>query len=967
MFAGESFPHQETQLEANRLAARQRLYQYSQTPREVFLREHQTDVIGSLEKFLAGGGDAGYISLPTGSGKTVLIAEIVQSLGMKTLILSPTQQILEQTQATIETFAPGADITKYYGRGRDLSGNVINATYQSLPRLIKEGRADPSRDPSAFELVICDEAHTALGEKRHTCFREFNNAIFLGLTATPYFTPLEGFIKRGIVSPSERWTGLFKNLIHEMTLEEAIEREVLSNLDVFLVKTSTTVENVRLTVSGEYDRVEIERYLNTQVRNYLTLGMVAGVEVIPPSVRITDEQREMINEIHKKIQGKRTVIFGLSINHVEELAKKVKEAGIRAAAVHGKTDPNERQEVLAAHTRGETPVVLGVDMLRLGWDSPATEVGIYLAPTRSGIVAVQELGRILRLSAGTGKERAIAVQLVDQYQVSEQAPVLIPNIFDPYYVLRGTQLGKEKGKGLKGEEKPEPQITFHGMNVGIIIEEAQSGELLHNRFKQASVQEINRIVEGIVQKTRGENPRASLYNLYRAVAESLPQRLPSEVQQVALQAIASIDSNTAREGERALVYLNLRTIFSAIEPYLSEGEEEEVFQAAMVAVTEKMRALNPGYYVSLQLYQAAQRGAARCVAYSKEMPSSWALDPQVYQKINEVMAGEFLPGRKIPLSAQEIDDLAQRISTETGIDFEKIRDYLIYQNSLKSLESGDEDLATEEDTTVLETAQHILRDEVENVLSGLGDRQQGWVIADRYFRNQTQGEVGRKMALSSSAVGQREKKALHDLRHPSRSKKIKWGLHLEETINIREPEEKVVAREVKKEASFSPFDLEHFVYRGQRPFLRLSGIREIGDFFSAKPQEILEEWEGHPEDLRQILLGIIYHQWMRDLYYDRRHSEGSLSLSQAKFLLSHLSEAVIYKDRKKAMESLSSLEIMVIEESQGLLNEDRYTQEEREAFQQIPISKKNWLQEEARRKIFVKAYKELSDFVHSGF
>src|SRR3989344_592398 len=333
--------HGRAQVDRNLQAASARLAQYLASPEEAILREHQVDVMESLKNFLENGQSAGYISLPTGSGKTILATEIARVLGLKTVILSPTQTILRQTGDTFNLKPSDITLSNFYQAEKDLSGQVLNTTYQSFLILLEKGAVKPQD----IELVISDEAHTALGELRHKIFSQLSNAVQIGLTATPYFGPLEGFKKRGLVSENEPWVKLFRDCIHEMPLEEAIERGILSKLDVHIVKTSTKVDEIEIR-KGEYSKEQLNRYLNTQARNDLTVGMVAGLDKIGSGITLDTDQIQQIKDVHEKIAGKRTVIFGVSIAHVEDLAKQLNAKEIRAEPVHGGLDIEKRREVL---------------------------------------------------------------------------------------------------------------------------------------------------------------------------------------------------------------------------------------------------------------------------------------------------------------------------------------------------------------------------------------------------------------------------------------------------------------------------------------------------------------------------------------------------------------------------------------------------------------------------------------------
>lgn len=119
-----------TKLDTTRQQAISRLDAYLQTPKElVVLREYQVDVVWSLRDYFAQGETAGYIALPPGSGKTHVIAEISQDLGLNTVLLSNTKTVLEQTFRVTKSLAPDADITNYYSPEKNATGQLVNTTY----------------------------------------------------------------------------------------------------------------------------------------------------------------------------------------------------------------------------------------------------------------------------------------------------------------------------------------------------------------------------------------------------------------------------------------------------------------------------------------------------------------------------------------------------------------------------------------------------------------------------------------------------------------------------------------------------------------------------------------------------------------------------------------------------------------------------------------------------------------------
>lgn len=841
-------------LEANLRVAISKLGAYLETPREQMLREHQSDVMQSLYEAFNRGETAGYISLPTGSGKSVLIAEIVKVLGLKTIIGSPTRQILEQNALRVQEFAPDVDLTNYYTDSKDLSGKILNTTYRSLQTLVGQGMIKPEE----IGLLLLDESDMTLGEQRHQIFRQFPNALMLGLTATPYFSALEGYKARGIVRENERWVQLFNNCIHEMNLEEAMERGILSGLDIFLFKSNARVGNVSISKGGEYNDVEINRYLNRLARNYLTIGMIAGLDKIPGSIQLSVEQREEIKRIHERIKGRRTAIFGLGIDHVVTLALMLRESQITAEAIHSKVDGDKRREILKAHTNGDIQVVLGVDMLARGWDSPATEVGVFLAPRQSGTVAVQELGRILRPQPG--KDRAVAIQLVDQYQNRSQAPILIPNLFDPYYVLRGTQTGKEHGKSLiTGGLKADPAITFRGMDLEVLTEQARSDELVQSRFKQATISEINQALDQVILQIQEEFPNIGSFRFYQQIADRLPRHVLFGVQEASLQAIASIDSNTAALGRQSLVYLNMKSILSAIESFVGDDEEEndEIIQSAITAVLAKFSGSDLRLEVAQQVYLAAESGASAYIANRENMPVSWVRDINLYKSLQEVLTGEFVVEGQRILSDSEIDLLINELNEQYGVSETNLKDYILYRNRLRRLTIGDFDQVREKYSLESIVMSTLFYEDINGVLGTFEESEQN-VIKLRYGlfdgRIRTYREIGNELNLSRSRVQQIELKLREDLSKNREMRLLKPYLESEYEAEDKPEAKKVFVQNdlVADRGMFNELGLEQPLVDK----LNWYGVNKISRVVIASIED-MTKWGLSEEEIKDLMLKTI--------------------------------------------------------------------------------------------------------------
>lgn len=890
-------------LDTNRQQAILRLDTYLQTPKESVLREYQLDTVQSLRDYLAEGETAGYITLPPGSGKTHVIAEISQDLGLNTVLLSNTKTVLEQTFRVIKSLAPDTDITNYYSPEKNTTGQLVNTTYQSFPSLLEKGLISPQD----VELLICDESDLGLGEQRHKIYRQLSNALLIGLTATPFFTPLEGYIRRGIVKEDERWVKLFTNCIHEMSLEEGMERGILTGLDVHLLETNAQVGNIEIS-KGDYDKGQLEKFLNTQARNWLTVAMIGGMDKVPKNIRFTEKQLEELGQIHQKIKGKRTAIFCLSVAHAEALTEVLRGTGITAGTIHGKTPDEMRQKHLANHKEGTTQVLLGVDVLTRGWDSPETEAGIYLAPTCSGIVGVQQLGRILRPSQDTGKERAIAIQLVDKFSQRKQAPVLIPNIFDPLYVLHGTQTGKEIHRGTQPARQPAPTITFSGMDIEVLIQESQSRDLLQRRLKGASLEEISQTLESVLLEIQQEQPDAKPLQIYQALAERLPFHIPFTKQHGALQDAASLDSNISKIGRNLLIFLHIRSILGVVEPYFSDNQEDnnDIIQAAIGGVVSGLSRLSPNIPITQQIYRLAERGAAQFISKEKNVPIGWVLERKEEEMVN--LLQETLSSHPdMVLYKEGLDELSGKLAEQLRTSKLVIRQYLQYLWSRKFEESLQRQ-GNVEDSTYAEIAKELLKEAVEEVLYSLTDRQSK-VLRLRFAIDReldhplTLEEVGQEFGVNRERIRQIEAMAVRHLRHPSRSGRLRDYLDIDDETQL--PVKYTGYRsfgqiisgarfweqyyntedQIGQFASLSGLDLDQPTLQT----LASCGIFEIRDFFSKKPADIFKAGES---GLPQVINAV------QKLLEDERVRKISRGLEKDEPLLRYISDAIMSREDK---------------------------------------------------------------------
>lgn len=753
-----------SQLEQNRNDAVNALASYLQTPEEVILREHQVDVMQSLHDSFQNGNTGGYIHLPTGSGKTVIASEIARVIDKKTLIISPTKLILQQTYDATQRHSPESDITNYYDGEKDLSGKIINTTYVSLQRLIAEGKLNPDE----IGLVIADEVHTALGPTAHKVFREFPNALLIGLTATPFFEQLDTYQRYGKVEKNERWTQMYRNLVHEMSKEEAIERGVLSPVDIYLLKTLSSVGDVHITGGGNYREDEIKRYLDKEIRNYMTIAMLAGLDHIPAKIEFDNETYEKLTKLNELLKDRRTVVFGMDIEHIEDMAQRLRWQGVSAEAIHGKMTDMQRNEVLARHKSGETRVILGVDVLRLGWDSPETEAAVLMDPTQSPIVLEQELGRILRPNPEGGKQRALAIQMVDTYKNKSQEPLLLTDLFDPYYVMKMRRDFPLETQKHQATDAAPPKVTFSGIDFKLALEEYKYYEIVRERFRNSSIDEIQTFIDQKLDEIISSNPEIEAYDMYKRLADKLPSRVSNEFAERIFQAVASNDTNISAKGRNIAPLVFMGTVLSSISDFI-EAEpalKDDIIQSAMTGVIDDLSRLNPRAGISQQIYYAARHGAAGFISSTTGLNTAWLKSRDFYRSFNEVQE-EFAQGG---VTKEMVEEAVDELSDKSGISKNSLNEYLNYivgeQEFFEALEDIVPDIASSEEIDNRAFTRAIAR-----ALSAIPSRERRVIVAS-VFEGRTLTDIALNEEVGSGRIRKLKDNGLRRMRMPSHSRDL---------------------------------------------------------------------------------------------------------------------------------------------------------------------------------------------------
>lgn len=333
------------------------------------LRDYQQEAIDNLKKMREDGKTIALLYHATGVGKTITAATDAKAVGGRTLFLVNALKLASQAKETFAKVWPEATLGEYTGSQKDMTQTVIFATVQSSSKDLEKF------SPMDFDYLIVDECHHAAANTYQKIFTYFHPKFILGLTATPERSDGEDMLE------------LFQNVAHKMDLKTAVERGVLVPIRCIRVKTNIDLTDVR--INGiKYNSQDLESKLFIPERNQL-----------------------IVDTYLKYVNGKKTVIFCASVDHAAEIAKLLRDNGVKAEAVSGRDRVEVREKILKDYETGSTNVLCACDLLNEGWDSPHTTVLFMARPTMSKTIYLQQLGRGTRRCPG--KEDLLVIDFVD--------------------------------------------------------------------------------------------------------------------------------------------------------------------------------------------------------------------------------------------------------------------------------------------------------------------------------------------------------------------------------------------------------------------------------------------------------------------------------------------------------------------------------------------------------------------------
>ena len=360
-------------------------------------RGAQIEALCALEDTRAEGAKRALVQAATGVGKTYLAAFDSKSYE-RVLFVAHREEILKQAAASFRNVRNSEDYGFFTGEEKSTDKSVIFASVATLGR--SEYLSEKYFAPDYFQYLVIDEFHHAVNEQYQRIVKYFKPHFLLGLTATP-----ERMDGRNIYELCDY------NVPYEISLKDAINKGMLVPFHYYGIYDDTDYSGLHL-IRGRYDEKEL---------NETYIGNV--------------HRHDLIYKYYCKYGSKKALGFCCSRAHAEEMAKEFCERGIPSAAVYSNangTYSEEREKAIEKLKSGEIRVIFSVDMFNEGVDITSVDMVMFLRPTESPIVFLQQLGRGLRRSKG--KEYLNVLDFIGNYEKAGRVR----------FLLTGRTLGKNE-------------------------------------------------------------------------------------------------------------------------------------------------------------------------------------------------------------------------------------------------------------------------------------------------------------------------------------------------------------------------------------------------------------------------------------------------------------------------------------------------------------------------------------------
>ena len=319
------------------------------------------------------------VIMPTGTGKTILSALDAAKFPGRILFLVHRLDILKQTIDAYNLALPGVEYGILTGEEKrdEKTARILFASKDTLRRPHELSRFGKDE----FDYIVVDEVHHGQSPSYKDIFEHFRPQFLLGMTATP-----DRMDRKDILELFDYQTA------YEVTLQDAIERGYLVPYTYY-----------GLTDDIDYSQI---RFQNQRYR----------VDDLERLLIIPERNQAILNEYIDKGSRDKAIGFCVSIRHADRMAKFFSENEVPAAAIHSESP--DRDKLIQDFRENRINVAFTVDLFNEGVDFPNVQVIMFLRPTESRTVFLQQLGRGLRLALG--KERLRILDFIGNYKRANQ-------------------------------------------------------------------------------------------------------------------------------------------------------------------------------------------------------------------------------------------------------------------------------------------------------------------------------------------------------------------------------------------------------------------------------------------------------------------------------------------------------------------------------------------------------------------
>jgi DNA repair protein RadD len=379
------------------------------------LRPYQQEAVDNTVKYFQKKRDPALIVLPTGAGKSLVIAELARIAKGRVLVLAHVKELVEQNYQKYTSYQLEAGIFSASLGKKDFKEKAIFGSVQSVARAPLEFFQD-------FSLVVIDECHR-VAEEGATQYQEViqklkdsnPNLCILGLTATPYRLGLG-------------WIYEFSHTGELKTEQKRFFKQCLYELPI-----SFMIKNKFLTVPVKVD-IPVTCYDFSELTDKNRMYTAAEVEeLLKNQKRLTPLIVKNIVDITERFNRQGVMIFSATVKHAEEILSYLPPA--QARLVVGDTEISVRDEIVDEFKKKKFKYLVNVSVLTTGFDAPHVDVIAILRPTESNSLYQQIVGRGLRLDPGkndcfildyTGMGHDIYTpQISDKKPHKESVPVFV--------------------------------------------------------------------------------------------------------------------------------------------------------------------------------------------------------------------------------------------------------------------------------------------------------------------------------------------------------------------------------------------------------------------------------------------------------------------------------------------------------------------------------------------------------------